>query len=64
MNAKKMRESTKMLQADFWQRVGCTQSGGSRYENGRNIPKPIQMLLLLAYGNGQQRAKTLWKLQK
>lgn len=34
-------------QLDFWKRYGVTQSGGSRYESGRNIPKPLAVLLSL-----------------
>jgi hypothetical protein len=34
----------------FWSRVGITQSGGSRYENGQcQIPAPVAMLLDLVY---------------
>ncbi len=34
-------------QGEFWEPLGVTQSGGSRYENKRNIPKPVQILLYL-----------------
>ena len=34
-------------QTEFWQRFGCTQSGGSRYESGRDLPEPVQLLLAL-----------------
>ncbi len=34
-------------QKDFWSRYGVTQSGGSRYESDRNIPKPLAILLWL-----------------
>jgi DNA-binding transcriptional regulator YiaG len=34
-------------QKEFWARYGVTHSGGSRYENGRNIPKPLALLLYL-----------------
>jgi DNA-binding transcriptional regulator YiaG len=34
-------------QKDFWSRYGVTQSGGSRYESGHNIPKPLAILLHL-----------------
>ncbi len=38
-------------QTAFWSRVGITQSGGSRYENGQcYIPEPVAMLLDLVYG--------------
>ena len=30
-------------------RLGVTQSGGSRYESGRNIPRPVQQLLRLVH---------------
>ncbi|WP_370701734.1 hypothetical protein [Thauera linaloolentis] len=38
--------------------MDVTQSGGSRYESGRDIPKPVQMLLYLAYGT-EARAQLL-----
>jgi predicted transcriptional regulator len=44
-----LREFTGMNQTDFWQRVGVTQSGGSRYEGGRVMPKPVAALLRLVY---------------
>jgi len=31
-----------------------TQSGGSRYESGRAIPRTVQLLLHLAYGTEKQ----------
>lgn len=34
-------------QAQFWTRFGVTQSGGSRYESGRALPKPVRILLTL-----------------
>lgn len=34
-------------QKDYWTRFGVTQSGGSRYENLRDMPKPLQMLMAL-----------------
>jgi len=43
-------------QSEFWSRVGVTQSGGSRYESGRNIPRPVQILLHLTYGKDKQSA--------
>lgn len=36
-------------QQQFWARLGVTQSGGSRYENGRNMPRPVQELVRLVY---------------
>ena len=48
-------------QIEFWGRIGVTQSGGSRYESGRSIPKPVQLLLQVAYGTDKQaEAMTGW----
>jgi DNA-binding transcriptional regulator YiaG len=41
------RLKANLNQSDFWSRYGVTQSGGSRYESGRNLPKPLAMLLWL-----------------
>lgn len=43
-----------LSQTAFWNRIGTTQSGGSRYEAGRTIPRQVQMLLQLAYGSPQE----------
>lgn len=43
----KDRKKTGVNQRDFWSRYGVTQSGGSRYESGRDIPKPLAILLWL-----------------
>jgi DNA-binding transcriptional regulator YiaG len=37
-------------QATFWARFGATQSGGSRYESGREMPTPTAMLVLAFAG--------------
>ena len=49
-----MRNRRQLNQTEFWRRVGVSQSGGSRYESGRNIPRPVQMLLRIAYGTKAQ----------
>ncbi len=41
------RKKANANQKDFWAKYGVTQSGGSRYESGRNIPKPLAILLWL-----------------
>jgi transcriptional regulator with XRE-family HTH domain len=51
---KEYRRKHNLNQSEFWSRVGVTQSGGSRYESGRNIPRPVQILLQLAYGTPKQ----------
>ena len=42
-----LRKQTGENQETFWRRFGVTQSGGSRYESGRNIPTPIALLVAL-----------------
>jgi DNA-binding transcriptional regulator YiaG len=41
------RQKSNLNQTEFWKWYGVTQSGGSRYESGRNIPKPLAILLWL-----------------
>ena len=48
------RRKLGMSQALFWSRVGVGQSGGSRYESGRRVPRPVQTLLHLAYAPEDQ----------
>lgn len=48
------RKKLGLNQSEFWSRISVTQSGGSRYESGRNIPKPVQLLLHLTYGTDKQ----------
>ncbi len=49
--ALEIRKAKGMNQAKFWAPLGVTQSGGSRYEAGRNMPKPVRLLLAIAYGD-------------
>lgn len=48
-NVKEIRKKTGLNQIDFWGKVGVTQSGGSRYETGRKMPKPVRELLRLVH---------------
>lgn len=41
------RSASGTNQSEFWARFGVTQSGGSRYESGRGIPKPLKILMWL-----------------
>ncbi|MDD5175330.1 MAG: transcriptional regulator [Sterolibacterium sp.] len=41
------RKNLGLNQSDFWSRYGVTQSGGSRYESGRNMPMPMKLLIRL-----------------
>ena len=45
LNPREIRRRLGLNQEQFWTQIGVTQSGGSRYESGRNIPTPIAMLL-------------------
>ena len=58
-----MRKKLNVNQSEFWSRVGLGQSAGSRYESGRNIPRPVQMLLRVAYGTKAQAAKQVEALR-
>ena len=49
LDLRKLRRSLGFNQHDFWSTVGVTQSGGSRYESGRSLPKPVRELLRLVY---------------
>ena len=62
--AKKLRQRLNINQHDFWARIGVTQSGGSRYESGRDIPKPTARLLTIAYGNERESARAVKDLRK
>lgn len=61
---RKLREKLGMNQTQFWSRVQVQQSAASRYETGRSIPEPVQMLLVMAYGTDKQAAATLAALRK
>lgn len=49
INAREIRRKLGLNQQQFWSKVGVTQSGGSRYESGRNMPRPVQQLLRLVH---------------
>lgn len=63
MDVKQIRNKHKLNQTEFWGRVGCTQSTGSRYETHRTIPKPVQTLIKIAYGTDAQAAKEVSRLR-
>jgi len=46
-NLVEYRKKLGLNQSDFWSGLGVTQSGGSRYESGRSLPKPVALLLTL-----------------
>jgi transcriptional regulator with XRE-family HTH domain len=49
IDAREIRRKLGMNQQQFWSKLGVTQSGGSRYESGRNMPRPVQHLLRLVH---------------
>jgi len=49
IDVREIRRKLGMNQSQFWSKIGVTQSGGSRYESGRNIPRPVQALLRLVH---------------
>jgi transcriptional regulator with XRE-family HTH domain len=48
-NPREIRQRLGLNQQEFWTRIGVTQSGGSRYESGRSMPKPVLELLRLVH---------------
>ncbi|MDO4997441.1 MAG: helix-turn-helix domain-containing protein [Neisseria sp.] len=48
-NIREIRKQSGLNQQEFWGKLGVTQSGGSRYESGRNMPRPVRELLRLVY---------------
>ena len=49
LNPREIRQRLGMNQEQFWTQIGVTQSGGSRYEGGRSMPKPVRELLRLVH---------------
>lgn len=62
-NLAALRRSFGENQETFWRRFGVTQSGGSRYESGRNIPTPIAILVAL-WANGRINDEELLETRK
>jgi transcriptional regulator with XRE-family HTH domain len=52
IDAREIRRRLGLNQQQFWSTLGVTQSGGSRYESGRNMPKPVRELLRLVHVEG------------
>ena len=48
-NPREIRRRLGLNQEQFWTQIGVTQSGGSRYESGREMPKPVRELLRLVH---------------
>lgn len=52
LNVRTMRNNAGQNQSQFWEPIGITQSGGSRYESGRSMPKPVAALVRLVHQLG------------
>ncbi len=66
-NVRELRLSLDLNQSAFWSRFGVTQSGGSRYESGREMPMPLKLLLqswLDKVIDDATLAKLKWKVAK
>ena len=59
LEALEIRWKLGMNQTDFWSPFGVTQSCGSRYELGRNIPRPVQILLVAKHGKAAAKREAL-----
>lgn len=49
LNPREIRRRLGLNQEQFWTQIGVTQSGGSRYESGREMPRPVRELLRLVH---------------
>ena len=49
LDPRAIRRQLRLNQTEFWSAIGVTQSGGSRYEGSRGMPKTVQILLRLAH---------------
>ena len=52
LNPREIRQRLGLNQEQFWTQIGVTQSGGSRYESGRTMPRPVRELLRLVHIEG------------
>lgn len=51
VDVKSIRLKSKYNQQKFWARIGVTQSAGSRYESGLDMPLPVQKLFKVVHVN-------------
>lgn len=63
IEARKLRRDLGMNQAEFWGRVMVTQSGGSRYESGREMPEQVALLLHLTFASEVNANRLLTELR-
>lgn len=61
-DAARLRKRLELNQEDFWNGVHVTQSGGSRYEGGREMPEPVAVLLTIRYGDRKEAERAVRRL--
>ena len=59
-----LRRKSGLSQPEFWNPFGVTQSGGCRYETGRDIPPPVQVLLNIAFADDDNIVRDLRTLAR
>ncbi len=62
-DARLVRNKLHLNQAEFWGPLNVTQSGGSRYESGRDMPGPVKLLVNIVYGTPRQAEKIVSHLR-
>lgn len=60
---KALRKARRLNQSRFWGALGVNQSAACRYEQGREIPEPVQLLLNLALSPEKMAAAQLKELR-
>jgi transcriptional regulator with XRE-family HTH domain len=60
---RELRKSRRESQSTFWKRFGVTQSRGSRFEQGLEIPASVAILLRL-YLDGKISDGDLWRAKR
>lgn len=61
---RELRRKFGLNQSEFWAHFQTTQSGGSRYESGREIPDPVQVLLNIAFSTDAKAAAIFDELRQ
>lgn len=61
---RELRRKLHLNQSEFWTPFQTTQSGGSRYESGREIPDTVQVLLNIAFGTDAKAAAIVEGLRR
>lgn len=54
-----LRKQLGLNLSKFWRRLGVTQSGGSRYEAGRDIPLQVAWALHFTFGSDDEAGALL-----